>query len=106
KLNRVARVEGATNSCSRQFRTLHSATDYSPGLLDAGFKTESAVLIARTADGHARTDVVLQLDDLVLGLRHVRREGNENVSRDTMLDRNTRPAILLGTTPAEHGIHR
>ena len=66
-----------------------------PGFLNARVKTKPTVLIARAADGNARTDVVLQLDHLALRLSHVRGEGNEDVSGDPLLDRDARSGILL-----------
>src|SRR6185312_5988058 len=78
---------------------------YSPGLLDAGIKTKSTVLIACAADGHTRANVVLQLDDLVLGLRDIRGEGNEDVSRDALLDCYARPGILLRTAAAQYRVY-
>src|SRR6202453_1484337 len=77
-----------------------------PSLLNQSIHGDSSVLIAGSADCKARRNLILALDGLVLRRGYIAREGDEEVSRDALLDSDIRARGTLTRPACKHRVDR
>src|SRR3954464_832894 len=76
-------------------RVYHGGLLLSPALMNLGKESKSAILVARAADRDSRVQVILHLDGRILRLGNVSSEGHEQITGDTLLNRDASTWVLL-----------
>jgi hypothetical protein len=85
-------------------RVYHGGLLLSPALMNLGEESESSIFVTRAADRDSRVQVILHLDGRILRLGNVSSEGHEQITGDTLLNRDASTWVLL--IASQFGIDR